>query len=342
MSFSFVKYKSHVEDGDTVILYMGRTKQDAVQIKKGSVLDTKFGQFPHSYLIGQEYGTKVYSKANNKNDRRKGWLYLLYATPELWTTTLPHRTQILYNADISMVLLQLNLKPGSIVVETGTGSGSMSHAIMRTIAPTGHLFTFEFHEQRAKLARDEFVRHGFGNIVTVANQDVLLDGFGLNNVADAVFLDLPSPWEAIKFSKDALKTSGGHFCSFSPCIEQVQQTCTALNEQGFKDIRTMECLQRRHDVRPITLQEPNFGKIENDENGEVEEACRKRVHEEVGENNDEVEEDTVETDNEPDEVKRRRAAISTKSERTVGIVAACPMRQIPGHTGYLTFAVLYP
>ena len=50
---------------------------------------------------------------------KKGWLYLLFATPELWTTTLPHRTQILYNADISMVLFQLNLKPGSIVVETG-------------------------------------------------------------------------------------------------------------------------------------------------------------------------------------------------------------------------------
>ncbi len=28
----------------------------------------------------------------------------------------------------------------------------MSHAILRTIAPSGHLYTFEFHEQRAKMA----------------------------------------------------------------------------------------------------------------------------------------------------------------------------------------------
>lgn len=29
----------------------------------------------------------------------------------------------------------------------------MSHAIMRTIAPSGHLYTFEFHDQRAEMAR---------------------------------------------------------------------------------------------------------------------------------------------------------------------------------------------
>ena len=40
-----------------------------------------------------------------------------------------------------------------MVVECGTGSGSMSHAIVRTIAPSGHLYTFEFHEQRATTAQ---------------------------------------------------------------------------------------------------------------------------------------------------------------------------------------------
>ena len=68
----------------------------------------------------------------------QGYAYVLYPTPELWTKTLPHRTQIIYATDISLVLLQLELKPGSIVIESGTGSGSLSHSFLRTIAPTGN------------------------------------------------------------------------------------------------------------------------------------------------------------------------------------------------------------
>ena len=39
------------------------------------------------------------------------------------------------------------------------------------------------------------------------------------------------------------------FCSFSPCIEQVQRTCAALEENGFFAVRSMECLLRRYEVK---------------------------------------------------------------------------------------------
>lgn len=45
----------------------------------------------------------------------------------------------------------------------------------------------------------------------------------------------------------------GVFCSFSPCIEQVQRTCAALEEQGFFAVRTMECLLRHYEVRQEKL-----------------------------------------------------------------------------------------
>ena len=60
---------------------------------------------------GLKYGWQV--------QMSRGWAFVLHPTPELWTLTLPHRTQILYTPDISLVLTQLELRPGSVVCEAG-------------------------------------------------------------------------------------------------------------------------------------------------------------------------------------------------------------------------------
>lgn len=78
---------------------------------------------------------------------------MLHPTPELWTCALPHRTQILYLADISFIIWMLRVRPGSVLVECGTGSGSFTHALARTVAPHGHVHSFEYHEQRFKIAK---------------------------------------------------------------------------------------------------------------------------------------------------------------------------------------------
>lgn len=76
--------------------------------------------------------------------------------------------------------------------------------------PNGHVHSFDFHETRVSVAKNEFAAHGLGNIVTVGQRDVCANGYGedMNSVADAVFLDLPLPWEAILHAVKCFKNEG--------------------------------------------------------------------------------------------------------------------------------------
>lgn len=196
--------KRTISAGDTVIVWMTRDSIEPLVITPDAVLHNKFGIYPHNDLIGLPYGAKVQSKPGGR-----GFVYVLRPTPELWTLALPHRTQILYLADISFVVNWLNIGKGKRVVEAGTGSGSFSHSVARSIGDTGNLFTFEFHEQRAMKAKAEFAAHGLDRIVRLQHRNVCKDGFGedIENSIDAVFLDLPAPWEAIPHAKKVLRVS---------------------------------------------------------------------------------------------------------------------------------------
>ncbi|ENN82495.1 hypothetical protein YQE_01130, partial [Dendroctonus ponderosae] len=231
-------------------------------------------------------------------------IYFATDSRVVWTITLPHRTQIIYTPDISIIIMQLELRPGSVLIESGTGSGSLSHAFIRAVKPHGHLYTFDFHEVRSKTAREEFDDHGLGQYVTVDHRDVCATGFGGNLIgkADAVFLDLPHPWLAVPHAIYSLKQTGGRICSFSPCIEQVQKTCSELSKLGFQEIETMEVLQTQYNVqtRQIPVLDLDF-------------------------------------------LKTAKSDATEKKEKEVHkTLTAIPPAQQPGHTGYLTFATLYP
>lgn len=118
---SFNKSKEVIEEGDVVILYLKPNNMHSLEVKakisnkKGEVIDnvfqTVYGALKVFSLVGHRYGSKV--------ELSRGWAYVLQPTPELWTLTLPHRTQIIYSPDISLIIYLMELKPGSIVIETG-------------------------------------------------------------------------------------------------------------------------------------------------------------------------------------------------------------------------------
>lgn len=240
-----------VAAGDTVIIWLTRDLIQPLVVTPGKDFNTKFGNFRQADFVGVPYGSKVPSRTG------RGFLLILRPTPELWTLALPHRTQILYLADIAFITSYLNIKKGSRVIEAGTGSASFSHSVARTIGSSGHLWSYEFHEARFGKAQEEFTRHGMGDIVTLQHRNVCKDGFTVINEADAVFLDLPAPWDAIEHAKTALrKDRTTRICCFSPCMEQVLRTVNALNEAGFTEIAMYETLVRPIEVFQIPALQP--------------------------------------------------------------------------------------
>ncbi|KAM7509144.1 hypothetical protein LguiA_019597 [Lonicera macranthoides] len=298
---SFLRY---IREGDLVIVYEKHNSMKAVKVCEDSVVQNRFGVFKHSEWIGKPFGSKVFS---NKG----GFVYLLAPTPELWTLVLSHRTQILYIADISFVVMYLEIVPGCLVLESGTGSGSLTTSLARAVSPKGHVYTFDFHEQRAASAREDFERTGISSLVTVNVRDIQGEGFpdNLCGLADSVFLDLPQPWLAIPSAAKMLKQDG-ILCSFSPCIEQVQRSCETL-ASNFTDIRTFEVLLRTYEVRE--------GKMEGCQG--VEEAggyvgtlpCKRR---------------------------QQHSSDEGRQISSTPVVTARPCGEAKGHTGYLTFARL--
>ncbi|EKD19498.1 uncharacterized protein L3040_002622 [Drepanopeziza brunnea f. sp. 'multigermtubi'] len=147
-----------------------------------------------------------------------GFMHLLPPTPENWTSSLPHRTQVVYTPDYSYILHRIRARPGKSIIEAGAGSGSFTHASARAVfsgypgndeangSPKkkkrrlGKVWSYEFHAQRHEKLVHEIKDHALEGVVEITHRDVCEGGFLVNGQspnAEAIFLDLPAPWLAL-------------------------------------------------------------------------------------------------------------------------------------------------
>ncbi|KAJ6070312.1 hypothetical protein N7467_011631 [Penicillium canescens] len=374
---------------------------------EGKVTNTRFGSFPHSTLIGKPWGSQIVaskvdtgSRGRRNTGKRKaeeldasgattpaedekpelkaavaatsGFLHVLAPTPEAWTLSLPHRTQVVYTPDYSYILHRLRARPGSTVIEAGAGSGSFTHAAVRAVfngypetaqankrRRLGKVCSFEFHEQRVGKIQAELKDHGLDGLVEVTHRDVYEDGFllgdpktGQSPKANAIFLDLPAPWLALKHltrnppsGESALDPSSPvYLCTFSPCLEQAERTIRTMRQLSWLNISMVEVAQRRIDVRrdrvgldtegvrgatlyPKTVDEA-VAKLRNDE----QRAKRIRDHRQNREDPDykEIVED-------PPAYKE---AASDAPSYALGRLTHRTEPDLKTHTSYLVFAIL--
>lgn len=254
--------------------------------------------------------------------------------------------------DISLVLHHLDLKPGSVIVESGTGSGSLTTSLARAVAPHGHVHSFEFNLDRVNKAKEDFNNNGLTDVITVRHRNVCSNGFPFfPEGVDAVFLDLPSPWVVLDDCHRNLRPQG-KICSFSPCIEQVQRVCVRLEELGYEDIFTIEVLTKRTQIHQSRIKSVDLNQMRADlpKCFRGPPPAKEETKIEVVETNDSAEA------TEPD-AKRQKTAVDATVESEITSDISLPARfnlhkiQVPspflitkpnptmrGHTGYLTFA----
>ena len=311
-----------------------------------------------------------------------GFVHILPPTPEIWTASLPHRTQVVYTPDYSYVLHRIRARPGTILIEAGAGSGSFTHAAARAVyngsstaeqeelkfygmdkTPYAKVYSFEFHEQRAQKLKDELQEHGLDNVVELTHRDVCQDGFipfqtppsSMN--ANAIFLDLPAPWLALKHltrghpSSPLNPTTSIHLCTFSPCIEQVQRTITTLRQLGWLEIEMVEIAAKRIEVRRerVGLQEEGLRGV-NDSPASVDEAVA-RLREVEGRSRVFHEESALEGKggspatagaqvSKQQRLENIRNALEGRKLYKEGRLVHKPEPELKTHTSYLVFAIL--
>jgi len=229
---------------DDLALLVGRDRKSfIVRLEPGSQLHTHRGVLSHDDLIGNEWGTQLFTHIGYP------FLFLRPSTDDL-VRDLKRTTQIIYPKDAGYVLMKMCITPGCRVVEAGTGSGGLTLVFAQAVSSTGRVYSYEVRPEMQELARANLTQLGLAGFVEFKVRDVA-EGFDERD-ADALFLDLPNPWDYLAQAHKAL-AGGGFFGCILPTTNQVSRLIGALEEAKFGLIEVEELLLRPYKAVPARL-----------------------------------------------------------------------------------------
>jgi tRNA (adenine57-N1/adenine58-N1)-methyltransferase len=234
---------THSQPGDLALLVGLRHKHFIFPLLPGGSFHTHRGILYHDELIGKPWGSQVFSHQGSP-------FFILQPSLADLLQDLKRSTQIMYPKDIGFILTSMSVGPGQTVLEAGTGSGSMCVALAYAVGPQGHVVTYERRPEFQALARKNLERLGLDGRVDFKLGDIA-EGFTETNV-DALFLDVPNPWDYARQVRSALKP-GGFFCNLVPTFNQIEKLLYALRREHFAFIEVCELLMRYYKPEPTRL-----------------------------------------------------------------------------------------
>ncbi len=222
------------QEGDLIQLVSPTNKVYLVRLVAGGQLHTHRGVVNFDPIIGIPWGSQVYTHTGSL-------YYLLQPSLTDILRETKRNTQIMYPKDIGFVLVTMGIGPGAQVLEAGTGSGAFTTALAWAVGPQGHVYSYDIRPEMQNLARKNLERLGLLERATLKERDIA-EGFDEQGV-DALFLDLPNPYEYMPQVRQALK-SGGYFGSILPTTNQVSRLIYVFHANGFAFVDVCEIMLR--------------------------------------------------------------------------------------------------
>ena len=233
-----------IKENDLIFLILDGKRRWLVQVKSGGNFHTHKGIIEFNDVIGKKFGSVIFSRPFATQGYK---FYVLKPLPSDYILHMTRKTQIIYPEDAGLILLYTGIGPGSIVIEAGCGSGALTCILGNFVRPKGHIYSYDIREKSLKRAKLNVKRAKLDDFVSIQYGDILNDDLKLENV-DTVVLDMATPWNAIKKVLNYLKFSGT-LVSFSPTIEQVKKTVSAMKNNEFIEVNTYELIKRRIQVK---------------------------------------------------------------------------------------------
>ncbi len=221
-------------EGDLVQLQGAGHKSHLLRLVAGGVLQTHRGVIKHDDIIGQKWGSRLESHQGNP-------FYLLQPGIADLIKNIKRTTQIMYPKEIGQILITMGIGPGMRVLECGSGSGGLTTAFAYMVGDNGHVYSYERKQEVQALAVKNLERVGLLDRVTFKVGDAA-DGFSEENV-DALFLDLPNPYDYLVQARASLKP-GGYLGMLVPTVNQVQLCLRSLTHNNFAFVEVIEVLVR--------------------------------------------------------------------------------------------------
>ena len=230
--------------GELAIIMTPRGKRRILRVEQGKDLHTGEGVLRMEDVVDAPFGSEVKTNLGIPFRIQRPTIYDL-------VRGVKRQTQIIYPKDIAYLCMRLGVGPGHTVIEAGTGSGGLTVALSWFSGPTGQVHTFEAREEFHKLARKNLEWAEVGQNVIMHHHDIS-EGFLDVTGADALFLDVRTPWEYLRHIPAAVKP-GAALAFLLPTMDQVGKLLLGLEQGPYDDIDVCELLLRRWKTTPDRL-----------------------------------------------------------------------------------------